>query len=225
MAKWDKALSAATAGLELIAEGDPLRGQLTKVVATVREEVGAVDRRVAVYFGALESCDQYFKRRRIAVGQFGHSWMGNWELSLRFDEEKNQTIWPIVVVYDEVLQVDFVEGWLESTPFRELLAMMIPGAGGQPPPWDTEGRYRLETVIVYVAERAVEVKWGRRDVAGEAGNVEIDPECSLSDVFAQPAYVVPAYPVIGVAVRQSRFARELRIQEKVTKSGRRRVGE
>jgi hypothetical protein len=220
MARWDEALSTARAGLAAIAEGDPARAPLEKVVATVSEEIAAVDRRVATYFDALAACDGFFRREKVAVGQFAHAWMGNWELALRFDEDKGETIWPVIVVYDEVLQADFVEGFGERAPLTGILALMIPGEGADPPQWDTEGRYSAGKIVLYVAEKAVEPRWGVTEVRGEPGNVEVDPECCLRDLFGQPGYVVPGYPVLGIAVRASKFARGLGIKEKITKNGR-----
>jgi hypothetical protein len=37
--------------------------------------------------------------------------MVDWDLALRFNEDAGETIWPVVVTYDEVLEIDFLEGF------------------------------------------------------------------------------------------------------------------
>jgi tetratricopeptide (TPR) repeat protein len=222
MARWDRALGAARAGLEVIPDGDPLRAQLLKVIETVTQEVSSIDVRVRTYLDALAACDSHFRRIGVAVGGFAHQWMGNWRLALLFDEDAGETIWPVAVTYDEVLQVDFIEGFGQTAPIAQLLSMMLPGAQPdvKPPPWDVDGRYQIRDVVVYVAEAEVKGKWGRKAQDGERENVEVDIECCLVDVFRQKQYVVPGYPVLYVAVRDSKFARRLGIKWKVTRDGR-----
>ena len=214
MSNWDKALAAARAGLEIIPEEDKMHEQLEQVVKTCTEEEQAVGKRTTAFMEAVNACGPFFKKRGISVGKFQYSWMGNWELSLRFDEEKEETIWPLAITYNEVLQVDFVEGFGELTPIRTLMEMVLPGVNKdvKAAAWDTEERYKVDTVLVYVETNAVPWQWGRQTKAKPSRNVEVSPDCCLRDVFTRKEYVIPGYPVLFFAVRDSNFAKQLAIE-------------
>lgn len=214
MANWDKAIAAGRAGLEITPQSDPMHAQLETVVKTCSDETGAIELRVSGYLDSLKACDQFFKRSGVSVGKFAHTWMGNWDISIRFDEDKNEAIWPLVIAYDEVMQVDFVEGIAESTPIGELLAMIVPGAnkGVAPPAWDGESRYTTNSIVAYVATHATTWQWGRQTRNRKTKNAEVSLDCSLRDLFVHEDYVVPGYPIIYLAVRDSKFAERLSLQ-------------
>lgn len=223
LSDWDKSLSAARAGLEITPEEDPLHKQFEDVISQVSAQVAQIEKSTRSYTDSLNSCSSFFKQCGFSVGRLPFSWMGNWELLLRFDEEKNETIWPLAVAYDEVLQIDFVEGFSESTPLRELISMMLPGAISdvESPGWDSlEHRYTTESVFLYVKTYACPYQWGKKVNTRPSKNVVVDPECCLRDVFKQNDYVIPGYPILYVAVRDSNFANKLCVAGEITKSGR-----
>jgi tetratricopeptide (TPR) repeat protein len=227
MCNWDKALGAANAGLEILPADDPLRVDLEKVIQTVTTELSAVNGRITNFFRAINACSSYFTKRGLSVGRFAYTWMANWDLVLKFDEDNDETIWPLVICYDEVLQVDFVDGVGEKTPLRVVLEMILPGKvpDVKAAAWDTDESYKVDTVQLYVSTNHVISEWGRRVKPTAAGNLAIDPEVTLRDVFAQKDYVVPGYPILYIAVRGSRFANGLGIAETLTPRGRVRVGQ
>lgn len=221
MSNWDKAIEAAKAGLEITPESDPIHKPLQEVVDKVTEEMNAIEKRVSTYYDSLHHISNFLKQQNISVGRFLHSWMGNWETLLRFDEDKNESIWPIAITFDEVLQVDFVEGYSETAKLSELLKMVLPGSvdGVESPPWDTEQRYKTNTVILYVQTSAVAWEWGRQTKKRSAKNIEVNPECSLKQIFSNPDYIVPGYPIIGIAVLGSTFAKRLNIESQILPNG------
>ncbi|OHT13271.1 hypothetical protein TRFO_16586 [Tritrichomonas foetus] len=221
MSNWDKALAAANAGLEGLDESDPLYKGFNEVIKTVSEQMNSVNTRVQTYLDSVNSCSNYFKKQGVSIGKFPNTWMGNWDLSLRFDEDKNETIWPVAIEYDEVLQIDFVEGFSEGTPLRDLINQVLPGVtkGVEAAPWDTESRYTVQETVIYVKTNSTAWQWGRKVAKRASKNIEIDPDCSLRQIFAIPDYVIPGYPILYLAVRKSWFAKSLNITEKYTPTG------
>lgn len=225
MNNWDKAISAAKAGLENLNEKDPLYKQFQDVITNVTKQMNSIQQRTQSYLDSLNACNSFFKKEGISVGKTPNTWMGNWNLSLRFDEEKNQTIWNIAIEYDEVLQIDFVEGYLCGEKLGNLISQILPGItkGVESPPWDTDHRYTVQDTIIYVKTNAAPWQWGRKVTKRASRNVEIHPDCTLNNIFAIPDYVVPGYPILYLAVRKSIFAKSLNIVERITPSGKEKV--
>ncbi|KAH0788073.1 tetratricopeptide repeat domain 4 [Histomonas meleagridis] len=226
LSDWDKSLAAAKAGLEITPEEDPMHKQFEDVIKNVSEQVNSIQKRTHSYLESLNACNNYFKKRNYSVGKLPFSWMGNWDLALCFDEDKNETIWPVAVAYDEVLQIDFIEGVSESTRIIDLVSMMLPGLvkGVESPPWDSiEKRYQIDSIIVYVVTNCCNYQWGRTTKSRAQKNLEVSMECTLNDIFVQPDYVIPGYPILYIAVRNSVFADKLNICEELTPDGRKKI--
>lgn len=221
MSNWDKSLAAAKAGLENLPETDPLYKQFQDIITNVTKQMNSISTRVQSYLDSVNSCSNFFKKQGVSVGKFPNTWMGNWDLVLRFDEDKQETIWPIAIEYDEVLQIDFVEGYLEGMKLKELIEQVLPGANKavESPPWDIDKRYTIQETIIYVKTNEIVWQWGRKVPKRASRNVEISPECTLRNIFAIPDYVVPGYPILYLAVRKSRFTRTLNITERITPTG------
>lgn len=221
---WDKAISAAKAGLEIVDESDPMRKQLQEVVDNCEKQRGDISNHVAQFFTSITACDSFFKRENFAIGEFHHSWQGNWNLLLQFDEEKNETIWPIAISYEEVLQVDFCDAFHEKTPLIKLLEMIFPGVlpEAQYPNWDTEKRYRVPAIIPYVQTYAVQSRWGSKANEGDKKFVMLSPNATLHDLFTQKDYIIPGYPILMIAVKGSEFFEKLGIKEIILPGGARR---
>ena len=71
-------------------------------------------------------------------------------------------VWPVLFMYPEHAQSDFVQAMEETTSFEELLSTMFPPGAPAPAPWDKgdDARvgpaYRVPELEVYFRERAVE---------------------------------------------------------------------
>ena len=221
MSNWDKALAAANAGLEGLPETDPLYKGFKDVIETVTKQTNSISNRVREYFDTVNRCNNFFKKQNISVGQFPNSWMGNWDLSLKFDEDKNEIIWPVAIEYDEVLQIDFVEGYSEGEKLANLLQQVLPGKidGVEAAPWDTEKRYTYDEIILYVQTNATAWQWGKKVPKRASKNVEVDLNCTLKQIFNIPGYIVPGYPILYLAVKKSKFVGTLNITEKITPNG------
>jgi len=221
MSNWDKAIAAAEAGLEIVEADDPIRAPLQEVITKVNNEIQENRKRVCILFDSIKSVSSFLKQRKISVGQFEHSWQGNWDLLLQYDEDKEETIWPMVIAFDEVLQVDFMEAVTESISFIEILAMVLPGLlpNAQSPPWDIEKRYTTDSVLIYIKTNSVPWVYGRDTPKKGSKYIMVDPEASLKDVFLQKDYVIPGYPIIGIGVKTSVFVEKLGITQIIGKGG------
>ena len=215
MANWDKALSAAEAGIEICPENDPMRNELQEVIKKVKNELSVIDKRIGSYYDSIKSTSSYLKKRNFSVGMFENSWQGNWDLYLQYDEDKEETIWPLAIIFDEVLQVDFIEGVSESTKLIEIIAMILPGilSQAQSPSWDLEKRYQTSNVLLYYYTNAVPWVWGRNTSKKSSKINLINPEISLRQLFEQNDYIIPGFPKIYLGIKNTKFIENLKITQ------------
>lgn len=77
---------------------------------------------------------------------------------LAHDGEENgdgcAVVWPILMLYDETSQSDFVESFDDRCALVDQLELMFPA--DQPIEWDEEGKYTLERLIAYLECYAAE---------------------------------------------------------------------
>ena len=224
MGNWDKAIAAANAGLEIMEENEPLAKQLKEVLEKANSQIQNGTKRTAQFFTSITACSSFFKKVHFSIGEFSHSWQANWDLILQFDEDKEETIWPLAMAFDEVLQVDFCESYPETTPLKNIIEMAFPGVNkdATSPTWDTQERYKTDTIITYVVAHATKARWGRETKPGQQENVMVDQNSCLKDIFIQKDYVIPGYPIICFAVKKSDFASNLNIKEIILPGGKRR---
>lgn len=67
-------------------------------------------------------------------------------LELQITEDDDGTLhFPVLLLYDEFMQTDFIQDWKEHTTLREMLT----GIFHSYPPWDQECDYDMQSIEVY----------------------------------------------------------------------------
>lgn len=109
-------------------------------------------------------------------------------------DENGSLHWPVLFLYPEHEQMDFISAFHEDTQFIDHLSEMF---GEQLPPWDTEKKYKPANLELYFEDE-------------QMGDLFlVDPVCSLRQVLSHPRYVVKAgNPRIIILVRGSLFCKE-----------------
>lgn len=60
-------------------------------------------------------------------------------------DAQNKLIWPVMILYPEVQQTDFIQNFHEDASLLEQLEQLF----HEPPEWDSEERYTIENINVY----------------------------------------------------------------------------
>ncbi|XP_029055707.2 DNA polymerase interacting tetratricopeptide repeat-containing, protein of 47 kDa [Osmia bicornis bicornis] len=60
-------------------------------------------------------------------------------------DAQNKLIWPVMILYPETHQTDFIQNFHQDTLLIEQLEQLF----NEPPEWDTERRYTLQNINVY----------------------------------------------------------------------------
>jgi len=62
--------------------------------------------------------------------------------------EDGVLVWPVLFLYPEVGETDFIEEFRETDHFTDHLELMF-GAEVDRPPWDLQGRYSPQSIVIY----------------------------------------------------------------------------
>lgn len=100
----------------------------------------------------------------------------------------DKLVWPVIILYPEVHQTDFIQNFDEDTTLVEYLEQLFK----VPPEWDTQERYSLDNVNVYFEGK------GKRAVHKVNINLQLD-EILRDDRF----YVRGGAPAFLVFVKSS----------------------
>ncbi|KAL0122185.1 hypothetical protein PUN28_007142 [Cardiocondyla obscurior] len=60
-------------------------------------------------------------------------------------DEKDKLLWPVMILYPETQQTDFIQNFHEDTPFVDQLHELFE----EPPEWDIKRRYTIKNINVY----------------------------------------------------------------------------
>jgi len=102
-------------------------------------------------------------------------------------------LWPVMLLYPEYGETDFIEAFSELSLFSEHLEVMF---GAEKPAWDVNDKYKPDHLQVFFESKQ------------ERGLYEVDVDSTLLSALQHKQYVVhDGIPCFLVVVRDSPFAR------------------
>ena len=130
-----------------------------------------------------------------------------------FDPDTQSLAWPVLFIYEEHHQTDFIERFNENDPFSAHLEMMFPPST-PPLPWDTHGDYGVDNLVIYFEGNAA-VPLDRKNkqhkdeeqrkldyLRLKPEKIKIDPDATLGEVLRHPAMIVPGSPAFYVVTKR-----------------------
>ena len=114
--------------------------------------------------------------------------------------------WPLLILYPETLQSDFVQECLESQSLADHLSLMFPPMG-EWAPWDEQRRYRMDNLSVWIDSRGPNVPHDSTPEQDAQARVLVNPRHSLANILANPklakkGYTIPGVPTFVVLPKQ-----------------------
>lgn len=89
-------------------------------------------------------------------------------------DAEGKLVWPVLILYPEIQQTDFIQNFHEDTKLIDQLEQLFV----EPPEWDTERRYTLENINVYFE--------GRDKCSVHKVNVN----CPLNEILRDKRFIV-----------------------------------
>jgi len=69
------------------------------------------------------------------------------------DPESGELVFPVLFMYPEFGETDFIEEWRENEAVEQHIQVMF-GAGAERPPWDINNRYTPSSLVVYLEDES-----------------------------------------------------------------------
>ncbi|XP_062854149.1 tetratricopeptide repeat protein 4 [Trichomycterus rosablanca] len=117
-------------------------------------------------------------------------------------DEQGALHWPVLFLYPEHQQTDFISAFCENSSFIDHIAVMF---GEELPPWDTDRKYHLLNLQVFFEDH-------------DSGHLyEVNPETSLLQILQHPRFSVKAgTPSFILLVTGSAFRKQFLSGKKVS---------
>lgn len=110
------------------------------------------------------------------------------------NQEDGALYWPVLFLYPEHQQSDFISAFCENHCFSDHLSVMF---GEELPPWDTEQKYRPPNLQLFFEDEQMETFY------------QVDPQKSLLQVLQHQRFFVKAgTPSFIVLVKDSPFCKQ-----------------
>ncbi|KAM3619455.1 uncharacterized protein V6R79_008515 [Siganus canaliculatus] len=118
-----------------------------------------------------------------------------------FLDENGSLHWPVLFLYPEHQQSDFISAFAESSRFTDHLELMF---GEERPPWDADRKYLPHSLQLYFEDEQKETLY------------PVDPDTSLLKVLQHPRFFVKGgAPSFMVLVKGSGFLKQFLSERKV----------
>ena len=123
------------------------------------------------------------------------------------DVATNEIIFPVIFLYPEYDQSDFVQNFSEYLTFRDQLEVLFPVAGSCE--WDARREYVVDRLAVYLQTNAADLRDSDKPNYRRKEWKKVSLESTLGEALSTPEYVIPdSVPVFHVFVAGSDYCKE-----------------
>eukprot|EP01125_Pyxidicula_operculata_P008277 TRINITY_DN2792_c0_g1_i2.p1 TRINITY_DN2792_c0_g1~~TRINITY_DN2792_c0_g1_i2.p1 ORF type:complete len:261 (-),score=66.44 TRINITY_DN2792_c0_g1_i2:11-793(-) len=196
---WEKAEDYCLSGLKIEPDNKSLQAEKVKIEKQVVAEKKRMEEKYKqqeFIRQQKESLKKAIESKNIKMGN--HLFKNISEHSKKSEislDDEGKTHWPVVFVYEEYHQIDFIEDFAEDTCFGDHLSIMFPP--GEFCDWDTRKAYTYPDLEVYAVFNQVPPLEGPTE-RGPQKKVKINHASPLIKVLQHPEYVVPGIPIFYV---------------------------
>ena len=178
------------------------------MVRTAREEEKRKAREVAAEAQRRAEVEAAIAKRGLAVGDFSDERLREQCVGAAsgarvwYDADDDELHWPLLLLYPEEAQSDFIQDVGESEALMPHLLEMFGEHAERSPPWDEQRRYAAPRLAAYAPLTDPNDPQGREVVRPIGLSEPLLPQLHA----AQPmGYRIPGVPVVHVVVRGSAY--------------------
>ena len=134
------------------------------------------------------------RANKIKLGKIVHHLPQMVDQSISLDK-KGKLHFPVLILYDEFMQTDFIQDWCEDQTLQQQLRPLF----NEQAPWDEEGAYRMDTIEVYFEADSTK-PLDKKDQGRKSTKkyIKCDLKQTLLQVLQHENHIVPQYPVLKV---------------------------
>jgi hypothetical protein len=157
------------------------------------------------YSEKLETVNAALEKRGIIMGNPLFDLQNQYESQVRLDEQKDELHWPVLLLYPEHNQSDFIKDFNENDTLLDHLNYVFPE--GNFADWDSERKYQLSQIQIYIEVGVTVPLQSSKQKSSKIAQkwIRVKPQTKLSQVLKHPDYIVPQFPCFYVMVSGSKF--------------------
>ena len=119
-------------------------------------------------------------------------------------DNKGKLHFPVLLLYDEYMQTDFIQDWQEDQTVREVLTPIFCTQA----PWDSNHDYTMQTIEVYIELDQTKPLDGRYDLPEKKATKKYQKVAlneTLIKILQNSNYIIPQYPILKIISNESDF--------------------
>ena len=203
--KYREAIEYCEKGLKKIPDSKAIKAIIDKARDEEKKENKRIDEVSTMQALAKDkklSVYRNLRGKKIKLGKQVHHLPEIVEVAITEDSQ-SKLHFPVLILYDEYMATDFVQDWPEDISLKDQLVEVFK----ELPPWDQDGRYKIDTIEVYF-EADVSTPLDPKDKAKDKSNkkyIKCSLESSLLEVLQHRHHIVPQYPVLKVISKKGGY--------------------
>lgn len=161
---------------------------------------------------ALSQKGEWIKQlhqRKIAIGHYLFESMSDYlqnDIKPYFDVKTKEMHWPVLFIYEEHKQLDFIQDFVENQSFGSHLKTMFPN--DQFCSWDTEKKYIHTNLEIFFFTNQTRAFIEKDPNPKNIRKIKANQNTILKKVLEHTEYVVPGYPIFYIVPKHSKFKEE-----------------
>eukprot|EP00033_Pygsuia_biforma_P004597 GCRY01005039.1.p1 GENE.GCRY01005039.1~~GCRY01005039.1.p1 ORF type:complete len:355 (-),score=50.64 GCRY01005039.1:49-1113(-) len=207
LAKWEEAIKWGKNGLKVEPDNKTIKNDVKKVEALFRKEKNQVKKKERLLHQEVEeqkNMEKLFRERNYCLGQNEFNFRQQYgDVKATFKE--GALFFPVLFLYPDVEQSDFVREMHEDTVLGDQLAEMFPSANNPDVlvPWDENKAYTVETIEAFYnanldpLPRFADMRKGTQ----ERQFKKIDLRSTLREILSKNDSIIPGIPIIYVVLK------------------------
>jgi len=147
--KYQNAVDYCVAGLKIEPDNKTLEREKERAEKQIKNLKQAEEKKQYVANEDLKikrALQQAIQKRGISIGPNLFEVQNKSTSKVHLDD-KDQLHWPVMFVYEEYAQVDYIEDFMEDNTFSDHLGVMFPG--NEFPDWDVHKKYSRPDIEIY----------------------------------------------------------------------------
>lgn len=198
--KWQECVDYCKEALKLDKEHTPTKELMSKALTHVMEEKKKMDEMSLINQLEAAKKEKVYKevmKYGIKIGHKLHFLPQDIGASLYIDDY-NTLHFPVILLYDEFMQSDFIQDFPANSTFRDQLKLVL----SQPAPWDPSHRYKLDNISVFYETNMSEPLDDRVEVIeSDKKYKQVDLDSDLLSVLREESHIVPQYPIFIIVAK------------------------
>lgn len=200
LSKWQECIDYCKLALKVKEDYEPckvLMSHCLKELVKQKQKMNEMDLINKLEEAKKQKLFDEIRKYGIKIGQRLHHLPQDIGASLYIDDY-NILHFPVIILYDEFMQCDFIQDFPSNSTFREQLTVIL----AEPAPWDPTHKNKINNVKVFFETNMSQpLDDVDKVVSCDKKYKQVDLDSELLPVLQDEHHIVPQYPIFIVVAK------------------------